>query len=219
MSVHPVSSPVLAGAALVHEPADLVPVLPALRGLLPGLRRGQVVAIDGAAMVLLALLAGASAAGAWCAVVGVPDFGAQAAADLGVELDRVVLVPEPGGQWAEAVAALLGAVEVVLVRPPGRVPGAVARRLVAMARRHASALVVSGDWEGAHARVRVAASQWTGPSSGGSYLRGRRVRLEVNGKGAGGRPRSAWVWLPGPDGAIAPADLEVAGPVQLGVAG
>src|SRR5581483_11245519 len=59
----------------------MLPVRPELRRLLPGggLRRGSTVAVrDGAApgsvSVLLALLAAASAAGSWCAVVGLPTL-------------------------------------------------------------------------------------------------------------------------------------------------
>src|SRR5262245_5859995 len=92
-----------------------LPVLPELRALLPagGLRRGSTVAVAaghpvplgavpaggltsfGATTVLLALLAAASAAGSWCAVVGLPALGLAAAAELGVALDRLALVPEP----------------------------------------------------------------------------------------------------------------------------
>ena len=56
--------------------AGMLPVLPALRGLLPeGLRRGTVVAVGGWGLLCLAVAAGASAAGAWCAAVGLPQLG------------------------------------------------------------------------------------------------------------------------------------------------
>ena len=54
----------------------------------------------------LALMAGPSRAGSWCAVVGVTDFGVEAASALGVDLARTVVVPEPGEQWLEVTAAL-----------------------------------------------------------------------------------------------------------------
>ncbi|TDE00607.1 hypothetical protein E1269_25140 [Jiangella asiatica] len=203
----------MASAGLA-EPVEHVSVLPALRKLLTGLRRGQVVSVSGTGMLPLALLAGASAAGAWCAVVGMPEFGVLAAADMGADLDRVVLVVDPGEQWAEVVAVLLTAAEVVLVRPPVQVTGQLARRLVALARRHGSALVVLGEWEGAQTRLRVASSLWVGVEHGGGYLRGQRVRVEASGRGASARPRSVWLWLPGPDGSVSGADLaalEVAG--------
>ena len=58
--------------------------------------------VDSASLAL-ALLAGPSAAGGWCGVVGVGDFGVEAAQALGVDLDRTVLVPDPGDQWLEVV--------------------------------------------------------------------------------------------------------------------
>src|SRR6476660_8273685 len=80
---------------------ERLPVLPALEPLLPGagLRRGSVVAVSGSTSLLCALLAGASQAGSWCAVVGLPDLGLVAAAGLGVALERLALVPDPGSQW------------------------------------------------------------------------------------------------------------------------
>lgn len=189
-------------------PTEVLPVLPELQSLVPGLRRGQVVAVDGAGLLPLTLLAGASLMGGWCAVIGVPEFGVLAAAGLGVDLDRVVLVREPGEQWAEVLAALLGAVEVVLVRPPARVPGRLARRLTALAHRHRSTLVVTGEWEGAQTQLRVASWLWTGAREGRGYLQGRRVKVEASGRGASAGSRSAWLWLPGPDGTVSRADLE-----------
>src|SRR5580693_3240221 len=86
----------------------LLPVLPALRDLLPGgLQRGSVVTSGDWGLLALALTAGAVADGAWCAVVGVPAIGARAAAEAGLDLDRVLLVSEPGPSWAQVVASLL----------------------------------------------------------------------------------------------------------------
>src|SRR6187455_963660 len=88
---------------------------PALAGLVQ-LRAGASYSVDSATLAL-ALMAGPSRAGGWCAVVGVLDFGAEAAAALGVDLDRTVLVPDPGEQWLEVTAALVDVATVVLVQP------------------------------------------------------------------------------------------------------
>jgi hypothetical protein len=100
-----------------------LPVLAALEPLLPpgGLRRGSAVAVRGSASLLLALLAGPSQEGAWCAVVGLPALGLVAAAEIGVALERLALVPDPGPDWAAVAGALLDAVDVVVVAPRGRV--------------------------------------------------------------------------------------------------
>src|SRR5919201_5507061 len=101
------------GATLAAE--RLLPVLPALRPLLPGqgLRRGTTVVVARSAALALALVAGASAAGSWVAAVGLPDLGIVAAAETGIALERLALVPEPGARdWAVVVAAFLDAVDV-----------------------------------------------------------------------------------------------------------
>ena len=128
-------------------------MLPALESLLPdaGLRRGSTVAVApaepgpfGATSVLLALLAGASVAGSWCAVVGMPSLGLVAAAELGIALDRLALVPDPGPDWPAVVAALLDGIDVVAAAPPGPVSAPLAGRLAARVRQRGSVLVGYG---------------------------------------------------------------------------
>ena len=92
----------------------------ALRPVLPdGLRRGSTVSVTGSVSLLLALLGAASADGAWCALVGFPLVSAEATAQYGIELRRLALVPTAGSAWTTAVGALLDAVDIVAVRPPG----------------------------------------------------------------------------------------------------
>ncbi|MEU7823017.1 hypothetical protein [Catellatospora sp. NPDC049133] len=98
------------------NPAPALPVHDALAELLPwrGLRRGAVVGISGSAGLLLALLGEASAAGSWCAVVNFPGLSPVAAAETGVELARLALVPHPGAQWLEATSVLMDGFDIVL---------------------------------------------------------------------------------------------------------
>lgn len=214
MTVQPVAQSV-AGVRRSGEPPEAgpLPVLPALRGLLPaGLPRGQVVAVDGVGALPLALVAGVVPAGEpaadrWCALVGVPEAGVLAAVGMGADPDRLLLVDEPGERWPDVVATLLPAVEAVLLRPPSPPPAGVSRRLAALARRHGTALLVAGFWEGAYLRMRVATSVWTGLADGHGRLRDRRVKVVAEGRGAGGRPRASWLWLPAADGSVAGADL------------
>src|SRR5215207_8144567 len=127
----------------------LLPVVPALQPLLPGggLRRGTTVAVTCSAALALALVAGASAAGSWVAAVGLPDLGIVAAAETGIVLERLALVPAPGARaWPTVVAALLDAVDVVLVRSPPGLPSAQARRLIARARERGVVLAPLGPW-------------------------------------------------------------------------
>jgi hypothetical protein len=205
-----------AGSGLV-EPgtplADerLLPVVPALQPLLPGrgLRRGTTVAVGRSAALALALVAGASAAGSWVAAVGLPDLGIVAAAETGIALERLALVPAPGAKaWPTVVAVLLDAVDVVLVRSPAGLPAGQARRLAARARERGAVLVPFGAWsEPVDLRLAVATSAWLGLGQGHGRLQARRVEVVVVGRGAATRELRARLWLPAPDGTIIPATI------------
>lgn len=191
----------------------LLPVLPALRNLLSagGLRRGSVVTSGDWGLLCLALAAGASAEGSWCALVGVPSVGVRAAADVGLDPGRLLLVPEPGRGWPQVVASLLDGFDIVALRPPDQPSAQLRHKLEAAARRYGSVLLVAGDWPGAQARLAVTDTQWIGIGAGYGRLRARRVRVVAAGRGAGERPRSAWLWLPGPAGAVTAAGDDAAG--------
>jgi hypothetical protein len=192
---------------------SVLPVLPAFRDLLPGggLRRGSVVTSGDWGLLCLALAAGASADGGWCALVGVPSVGVRSAADVGLDPGRLLLIPEPGRGWPQVVASLLDGFDIVLLRPPDQPSAQLRHKLEAAARRYGSVLLVAGDWPGAQARLAVTEAQWTGIGAGHGRLRARRAQVVVAGRGAGERPRSAWLWLPGPDGAVTAASDDVAG--------
>jgi hypothetical protein len=197
------------GRSAVLADERLLPVVPALRPLLPnqGLRRGATVAVGRSAALALALVAGASAAGSWVAAVGLPDLGILAAAETGIALERLALVPAPGPRaWPTVVAALLDAIDVVLVRSPPGLPPAQARRLAARARERGAVLVPLGPWpEPADLRLAVTASAWHGLGQGYGTLRARRVEVAVTGRGPASRERRTLLWLPGSDGAITAA--------------
>jgi hypothetical protein len=187
---------------------DVLPVIPALRELLPagGLPRGSVVAAGRWSLLCLALAAGASAAGAWCAVAGLPQFGVVAAVDAGLDPDRMLLIAEPGTSWPQVVASLLDGCELVLLRPPDRPSAQVRRRLEATARRFGGVLVVAGDWDGAQTRLLVTRQEWSGIGAGHGRLQARRVQVVADGRGAAARSRARWLWLPAPDGSVAVVD-------------
>lgn len=186
-----------------RDDRPVLPVPAALRTLLPGggLRRGAVVTADDDALCL-GLGAGASAVGGWVAIVGRPDTGVLAAVEMGIDPHRLLLVDDPGERWAEVAAALADGVDVVLARPATPPAPALARRLEAVARRHGTALVVTGAWPGADVRLSVASARWSGLGDGHGLLTGRLVTVTAAGRGNAGRPRTADLWLPGADGTI-----------------
>ncbi len=190
----------------------LIPLLP--DGALP---RGRAVACGGIAATSLAvaLAAEATVAGAWLAVVDVPWLGVEAVAELGVPLERLVRVDPgrstDGGSWADLVAAVLDGFEVVITRVPKRVNAALLRRVQARVQAREAVLIVVGDHGHLAADITMEASSpvWVGVEHGWGRLRGRRVTVAATGRRVP-RPRRAELWLPGPDGAVAPAAEPVA---------
>lgn len=73
-----------------------------------------------------------------------PALSPVAAAEMGIALDRLALVPDPGTEWASIVAALLDGVDIVVAAVPGTVAPAVAGRLAARARQRGSVLMPAG---------------------------------------------------------------------------
>jgi hypothetical protein len=127
------------------------------------------------------LLAGPSAAGAWVGVVGIPEFGVEAAAGLGVALERLVLVPDPGEHWLAVTAQLTEVLPVVLVRPPARgATPAETARLASRLRQRSSTLLVAGEWPGAEAVLETSGGSWTGIGPGWGYLAGRELDVVVS---------------------------------------
>jgi hypothetical protein len=183
---------------------QLLPVRADLEGLFPrrGLKRGTVVGVSagmvsGATLLALATLAGPSQQGSWTAVVGLPEVGGLAAEEVGIDLGRCALVPDPGPTWPTVVAALLDAIDVVLLAPLRGVRAADARRLSARARERGSVLVVLGRWpEGPDVRLQPVVSTWSGLGDGHGALRSRRLEVVAGGRGAAARERRVVVALP-----------------------
>ncbi len=169
-----------------------------------GLRRGSVVAVDGApgagaTSVAFALAAAVTATGEWAAAIDLDGtLGARAAAEAGVALDRFAVVRPSGGsltpdRWATTVAALLDGVSLVVAEVPRSVRTADARRLVARAREREVVLVPlarGAPWPAEAAlRLRAAGGSWPGIDHGGGVLADRTVQVEVEGRGVAPRVR------------------------------
>jgi len=206
-------------AGRIAAPSPVVPAPPGVARLLPdgGLRPGGAYALGGSAALLAALLAAPSAAGAWCAVVGIPEFGIEAARGAGADPARIALVPEPGPRWLAVVGALAEGVGVVAVRPGGRVGEAEAARLAARLRERGAVLLVQGAWPLAEARLDVEHREWSGLGGGHGCLEGGAARLVVTAR-RGGAPRRGRIALVG-KAAASPAGRETAVPEPLTAVG
>jgi hypothetical protein len=180
--------------------------VPGLAELLPhgGLRPGTTYSVAGSASLAMALLAGPSTAGTWCGVIGAPEFGVEAAAALGVDLSRVVFVPDPGHRWVTVTAAMIDVLGVVLVKPPTPVHQGEAARLNARLRQRGAILVAMGMWPQSEARLTIIDSSWRGLGAGHGHLTARLATVSVDGRG--GRALTGQVWLPAADARIRPVE-------------
>jgi hypothetical protein len=187
----------LAGSAGLAAPR-IVPVPESLAGLFPwrGMRLGSVVSVQGSPSLLFALLSVASAAGAWAAVIGRDDLGLLAAAESGVEVRRLALVPRPGAELVAVTSALLDGIGLVALAGVERLTPAEVRRLTGRARQRSAVLLPLGDWPGADVRLRCERIEWSGLGDGYGRLRSMRMTVRAVGRGASARPRTAVVDLP-----------------------
>jgi hypothetical protein len=161
------------------------------------------VAVRGSTSLLFALLAEATATGSWAALVGMPNLGLRAAAELGVAVDRLALVRHPGADLPRVVAALLDGMDLVAV-DPSRLTDSQIHRLSARARHRGTVLVSTGAWPGADLELTQEAATWSGLGDGHGHLAEREVRVSVRGRGAATRATETRLCLPAEGGTVQP---------------
>jgi hypothetical protein len=172
---------------VLPESESLLPLPESLSTALP---RGTVAVLSGARSLPLSMVAAVTAAGGHAAIVGQPDVGLLAAVEMGADLSRLAVIPDPGADPVEVAAVLMDGMDLVVLGLGGRsVPATRARAVVARARQKGCTLLVTGgDWQGASARLeaRVSGYEVTG-GSGGRPTPGcgriSRVRLAMRARG------------------------------------
>lgn len=148
----------------------------------------------GVTTLLWALVAEASGGGAWVGVVGRPELGLVAAAEAGVRLERLALVPDACGDLLTVVSALIDGFDIVVVggleraclRPADR------ERLAARARQRGAVVLALGPWPGADVQLVCTDASWSGIGTDGSgRLRRREIVVRAQGRGIGPAGRIA----------------------------
>jgi hypothetical protein len=172
--------------------ASWLPVPESLAEQLPaGLPRGTVAVLSGARSLPVGMAASVTGAGGHVAVVGLPDFGLLAAAEMGADLSRLAVIPDPGTDPVEVAAVLMDGMDLVLLGLAGRsVPATRARAVVARARqRGCTLLVTGGQWQGASMRMDarvcgydITATRGGAPVVGCGRISGVRVSVRARGR-------------------------------------
>jgi hypothetical protein len=160
--------------SLEHSRVDypVFPVSPGLDILFPhgGLRRGAVYDIDSSPSLLWALIAAATSSGTWCALVGMPDAGLAAAEGMGVNLDRLVLVPYPGDQWLSIVSSLIDVVGLVALGPAKPPSDRVLSSVLGRMREREATILARSGWPRTEATLSVSQHRWQGLGQGRGVL-------------------------------------------------
>jgi hypothetical protein len=196
-------------------------VATALEPLLPdgGLVRGSTVCCQGATAlsVALAMVSTASAAGSWLACVGMPNLGLRAADEVGIALERLVLIGSDPSEltsgldessWASMMAALIDGFDLIVLRGPPDIRAGTVRRLQARSQARGTVVVIVGNPGAFVCDVTVSGldAEWEGLGNGSGRLARRRLTLSATGRRSP-RPRRVEVWLPGSSGGIEPVDV------------
>jgi len=192
---------------ILDVPDVLAPLFP-----WKGLQRGWSVGVSGggAWSLTAAMLAPSLGEEGWLAVVGAPLINLVAAAEMGLRMDRVLIVDTPpAGQWGTVIASLLEAVQAVVIQPATRIGGRDARRIGARLREQRGTLVHlnSGTtWPSSlDMSLTCATQEWQGIGEGHGYLRYRRMTVGAVGRRSAAQPRSVSLWMPGPEGPLTAA--------------
>lgn len=180
------------------------PTLPVAHGLQPlfpwgGLRRGSVVLVAGSTSLTLAVVAEASKRGSWCAALGMPELGATAAAERGIELARFPLIPTPGKRWSAVAAALFDGFDLVMIGLDAPVAPSVVRQIEARVRKRGMVAVLSvlttTVWPHAELVIEPVRASCEGLGNGYGTLTRRRLTVMSRGRGVAGRPRQVEITL------------------------
>lgn len=212
--VRRVAPVLLAGEQVLTVPEVFDSLLPG------GMQRGWTTRIDGCGSsraLAWALLGEVTTAGGWVAAVNVEGISLAAALELGVAVERVLVVQNVTPEvWAATIGALIGAVDVVVFEAPRhRVRPSEHRQMASRCRERGTVLMELANNPSAGAGHMGAAGQlqydlsfrvdpmrWDGLGHGYGYLQARKLRVEVSGRRAPGRSRHGYFALPGDDGTL-----------------
>lgn len=178
-----------------------LPVASQLSFLLPhqGIKSGSVMGYEGATSLLLALLSRPSQEGAWCAVVGFPHLNALAAAEAGVDLQKLALIPHTGSESSRIVATLVDGFDLVVVGKEvceNHLNTHVKRQINARVKERGATLFALGSWPETDVVMNSRVASWHGVGRGYGRLTKQDLIVGRGGRGAAQRSLTARLTLP-----------------------
>lgn len=180
---HPGGKNLLPQAETVPIPKWLAEAVPSAREL----PRGTVAVVTGARSLSLSMVAAVTAAGNNAVIVGQPDVGLLAAAEMGADLSRLAVIADPGADPVEVAAVLMDGMDLVVLGLGGRAVPPTRTRVMAARARHqdCTLLVTDGDWQEAGLRLdaRVCGYETTGGLAAPGFGRISALRLGVRTRG------------------------------------
>jgi len=202
---------------------QVLPVPAIFHSLLPGggLQRGWTTRIDGgstARALAWAMLGQITTLGGWIAAVDVSGISLSAAREVGVAIERVLIVTSPNGDgWSATIGALIGSVDVIVFGSPRhRVQPREYRRMASRCRERGTVLVEltsDGDPQLQYdVSFSVASRQWNGLGQGFGRLQSRDLEVSATGRRLPGGVRHGRFELPSADGALRSLPLDVVAP-------
>ena len=213
--VRRVAPVMLAGDQMLNVPEVFHSLLPG-----GGIQRGWTTRVDGSASaraLAWSLLGEATTGGRWVAAVNVPGISLAAASELGVAVERVLVVRNVSAEvWSSAVGALIGAVDaIVFGAPMHRVRPSDYRQMASRCRERGTVLMELAPGPLTPSRHResqgqlqydlsfhVEPSKWEGLGQGHGHLQSRVAKVSVAGRRAPGQGRHDHFELPGADGVL-----------------
>jgi hypothetical protein len=182
-----------------------------------GLIRGSTITIGGvgATSLALQLSTAASQSGSWVVVVGLNDLAPAAVLEANLDAERIAFIdPGNSGRHVDVLAALIGAVDVIVLDARLSLRPSDSRRLASRLRERGSILIVVSPGGAVNSSLSadlsltVSDAQWEGLGCGYGHLRSRRVCVGVNGRGRASRTARCELLLPSVDAQVATAEPE-----------
>lgn len=200
-------------APTVLAAEQILPIPEIFHSIVPGggLQRGWTTRVEGdssARAFAWAMLSEVTTAGGWIATVDVSGISLEAAREVGVAIERVLIVTSPDrSSWSATIGALIGAVDVIVFGAPRhRVQPREYRRMASRCRERGTVLVELASANEGQLQYDVTFDvepiAWRGLGQGFGRLQSRDLDVSATGRRMRGGTRHGRFEIPAADGTL-----------------